>query len=495
MTERLRPRIAVADRRRVEMKHLAGRSRIAQGATPRFPAWLRCLDRVHSSARSPDAAVADAAVLLAAGLLARLSVAVVVVLALAVVTAFNVARVYSDRCSLETQGVFWYPASVATPFAIVALSLVALDGHVGAPRMRALAFMALSGLGLLGLRSLTWMAISAARRARLGLRRTLVVGSGATACTVVAKLEVHPEAGLEPCGVLSPDGPSSQGQGIGTGALPADLVPIIRRAAVAHVVLVPEGNHDTGVAECLELCDGLDVSFSMLPPLADLFLHPGLVTQVGGLPLIALGRVARTRPTLPGKRVLDVLVASIVLVFAAPAMLATALAIKVSDRGPLLFRQKRVGKDGQVFSMLKFRSMVVGAERMVIDLTAHNVTDGLLFKMENDPRVTRVGRIIRRLSLDELPQLWNVIRGEMSLVGPRPLPVDPDDFGTLDGKRHAVLPGITGYWQLAGGTGLSYAEMVKLDLVYIKNWSLWLDIRLLIRTLPALFNRHLYGPC
>jgi lipopolysaccharide/colanic/teichoic acid biosynthesis glycosyltransferase len=129
---------------------------------------------------------------------------------------------------------------------------------------------------------------------------------------------------------------------------------------------------------------------------------------------------------------------------------------------------------------------------MVIDLTDHNVTDGLLFKMENDPRVTAVGRIIRRLSIDELPQLFNVVRGEMSLVGPRPLPVDPDDFGALDGKRHSVPPGITGYWQVSGGPDLAYQEMVKLDLSYIQNWSLWLDLRLLARTVPALLHRH--GP-
>ena len=134
-----------------------------------------------------------------------------------------------------------------------------------------------------------------------------------------------------------------------------------------------------------------------------------------------------------------------------------------------------------------------GSDRLTVDLRDRNVTDGLLFKVRDDPRVTRVGRLIRRTSIDELPQLWNVIRGEMSLVGPRPLPVSPTEFGPIDNERHRMPPGITGYWQLAGGPGLTYQEMVKLDLAYIQNWSLWLDVRLLLRTIPALVYRH--GPC
>ena len=201
------------------------------------------------------------------------------------------------------------------------------------------------------------------------------------------------------------------------------------------------------------------------------------------------------------KRALDVAVAAVMLVLllplllllTLPVMLVTALAIKLGDGGPVLYRQRRVGQGGREFFMFKFRSMVVDADRMVDELADLNLTDGLLFKVAHDPRVTPVGRLIRRTSIDELPQLLNVLRGEMSVVGPRPLPVDPDDFGTLDGKRHSVPPGITGYWQIAGGTGLTYQEMVKLDLSYIQNWSLWVDLRLLARTVPALLTRHRHG--
>jgi exopolysaccharide biosynthesis polyprenyl glycosylphosphotransferase len=345
---------------------------------------------------------------------------------------------------------------------------------------------------LAALRSMTWLLIVASRRSGSALHPALVVGAGTTARVVADKLREYPEAGLRPVGTLCHDGMRDQGSGVGLGALPADLPVLIRHAAIEHVVLVPEGNSDTGIAACLDLCDGLDVDFSLLPPLSELYLHPTLVAQVGGLPLIPLGRAARTARALPAKRLFDVLGASLLLLFSAPVMLATALAIRLDDGGPVLYRQRRVGRGGRVFGMLKFRSMVVGADRLVIDLRDQNVTDGLLFKLADDPRVTRVGRHIRRLSIDELPQLLNVLRGEMSLVGPRPLPVEPDAFGALDGKRHSVPPGITGYWQIAGGNDLTYAEMVKLDLSYIQNWSLWLDVLLLFRTLPALLHRR--GP-
>jgi lipopolysaccharide/colanic/teichoic acid biosynthesis glycosyltransferase len=208
--------------------------------------------------------------------------------------------------------------------------------------------------------------------------------------------------------------------------------------------------------------------------------------------LISLGRIAQQRATLPGKRLFDICMSLVLLILASPLIALTALSIKVFDRGPILYRQRRVGRDGEVFELLKFRSMVVGAERLIVDLRDRNANTGLLFKVYDDPRITRLGRTIRRLSIDELPQLWNVLRGEMSLVGPRPLAVEPQDFGPIENKRHSVPPGITGYWQIAGCNDLTYEEMIKLDLAYIQNRSLLLDIWLLLRTPAALVHRR--GP-
>jgi len=468
--------------------------RLARRAGP-FPLWLRVVDSIHASVWSGAAVLADLMVFTIAGLLVHVPVAHVAAAAVLFLVAFNVARVYADKSTLETQGVLWYPARVATPFAFGAVVMVASAGAVDDRIATALQFAIAAGAGLLVMHALSWLVVSTCRRRGVGQRPALIVGHGATTRVVADKLRAYPEVGLDPVGILSTDGARFPGDGAGLGALPADLPDVIRSSAISHVVLVPEGNHDVGIAECMELCDGLGVQLSMLPPLADLFLHPGLVTQVGGLPLISLGRVARTRSALPGKRAFDIVVGSALTLLTLPVMVIAAIAVKLCDGGPLFFRRARVCQGGETFEFLKFRSMIPGADQLVVDLVDLSVTDGLLFKVKDDPRITRVGRALRRLSIDELPQLLNVLQGDMSLVGPRPLAVDPGAFGALDGKRHSVPPGITGYWQIAGGNGLTYQEMVKLDLAYIQNWSLWLDIRLLARTVPAVFSRHRREPC
>jgi lipopolysaccharide/colanic/teichoic acid biosynthesis glycosyltransferase len=207
-------------------------------------------------------------------------------------------------------------------------------------------------------------------------------------------------------------------------------------------------------------------------------------------PFSLLDRIEQGLKAQPGKRAFDLMVAPLLLLLITPLLIVTAFAIKIFDGGPILYRQRRVGRDGVPFEMLKFRSMVVGADRLIIELRDRNIGTGLLFKVHSDPRVTKLGRIIRRLSIDELPQLWNVIRGQMSLVGPRPLPAKAEDFDQVQGQRHMVRPGITGYWQIARQSRFSYEEMVKLDLAYVSKWSLVLDISLLLRTMPALVRRR-----
>jgi lipopolysaccharide/colanic/teichoic acid biosynthesis glycosyltransferase len=171
-------------------------------------------------------------------------------------------------------------------------------------------------------------------------------------------------------------------------------------------------------------------------------------------------------------------------------MAAIALAIRLDSPGPVLFRQQRIGRGGQPFRLLKFRTMVVDAEAKQAELLAHS-RDPNWVDLEHDPRVTRVGRLLRLSSLDELPQLWNVARGEMSLVGPRPL--IPSEDGLLEGWRRSrvdLTPGLTGLWQVLGRTRIPFEEMVKLDYLYVTNWSLWTDVRLILRTVPAVVLRR-----
>jgi lipopolysaccharide/colanic/teichoic acid biosynthesis glycosyltransferase len=189
------------------------------------------------------------------------------------------------------------------------------------------------------------------------------------------------------------------------------------------------------------------------------------------------------------KRGFDLLVSALVLVIGLPLWLGIAAAVKLSSRGPVLFRDRRVGLGEREFGMLKFRTMRADAAGQQAELEASNEADGPLFKIREDPRVTTIGAILRRLSLDEIPQLWNVLRGEMSLVGPRPLPLR--DYERLEGwhrKRYLVLPGVTGLWQISGRSNLGFDDLVRLDFFYLENWSIWLDISILAKTIPAVLG-------
>jgi exopolysaccharide biosynthesis polyprenyl glycosylphosphotransferase len=204
--------------------------------------------------------------------------------------------------------------------------------------------------------------------------------------------------------------------------------------------------------------------------------------------------VIRTKLVRSLKRALDVTVSSAAIIGTSPIMGATALLIKLDSPGPILFRQVRVGKDGEHFFCYKFRSMYIDAERRKAELMVKNEADGPVFKMKNDPRITRIGRVIRKLSIDELPQLFNVLKGEMSLVGPRPaIPAEVAKY-TFEqlGRLHAI-PGITGLQQVSGRSNLDFKRWVELDLEYISEQSIWKDIEILIKTIPAvLFSKGAY---
>jgi exopolysaccharide biosynthesis polyprenyl glycosylphosphotransferase len=191
------------------------------------------------------------------------------------------------------------------------------------------------------------------------------------------------------------------------------------------------------------------------------------------------------------KRTFDLAVSLVVVTIGLPLWFASALAIKLTSPGPVLYRDRRVGLRQQEFTMLKFRTMVAGAAEQQAALESSNEADGPLFKIRDDPRITRVGALLRRLSIDEVPQVLNVLRGEMSLVGPRPLRIR--DYRRLEDwhrKRDLVLPGMTGLWQISGRSSLGFDDLVRLDFYYIENWSLWLDISILAKTVPAVLTRR-----
>ena len=271
----------------------------------------------------------------------------------------------------------------------------------------------------------------------------------------------------------------------------AQLEQLVPAYAVDELVIALPANRREQVSRIIARGFRRHVTVKVLPGLHELLPQRFDVHEVGGRSYIGFAPVA---PVSWLKRTSDLVLTSFAVVALSPVLLAVAVAIKLDSAGPIFYRQQRVGKDGRRFWMLKFRSMCLDADARLAELRARNEASGPLFKMRQDPRVTRVGRFIRRWSLDELPQLFNVLRGEMSLVGPRPpLPSEVEQYEDWQHGRLRAVPGLTGLWQVSGRSEVPFHDMVRLDLHYIRNWSLGLDLEILMRTIPAvLTNRGAY---
>ncbi len=275
-----------------------------------------------------------------------------------------------------------------------------------------------------------------------------------------------------------------------TGPVP-DLRDAVNQLRAHRLVIAPDSrSSDAETFNLVRAAKWIGVRVSLFPSILTAVGGCAVFDDLDGLPLLGVPRFGLSRSSTALKRAFDLVVATVSLIFAWPLMLLIATAIRVDSPGPALFRQLRVGRDGRHFQIIKFRSMVVGAEAWKKDLLALNEASDGLFKIADDPRITRVGRLLRRTHLDELPQLLNVIRGEMSLVGPRPLVVEEDALFTgEDRHRLRLTPGITGPWQIRGPMTTPLSAMAKLDYMYISNWSMWKDVDILLRTGLRMFDR------
>jgi exopolysaccharide biosynthesis polyprenyl glycosylphosphotransferase len=266
---------------------------------------------------------------------------------------------------------------------------------------------------------------------------------------------------------------------------------MITRHSVERVIIAPDSHDPEEILEVIRLVKALGVKVSVLPRLLEVVGSSSTFDEVGGITLLGVRQYGLSKSSQFLKRTMDLVASAAGLLLLAPLLLLLGLAVKLDSRGPMFFRQPRVGRKGDRFDMFKFRSMVPDAERIKAQLREQNEAEGGLFKISRDPRVTRVGRFLRHTSLDELPQLLNVLRGEMSLVGPRPLV--PDEDLLIEGwqrRRLAVKPGMTGLWQIFGSARIPMDEMVKIDYLYGANWSIWLDVKILIRTVPYVLHRR-----
>jgi exopolysaccharide biosynthesis polyprenyl glycosylphosphotransferase len=413
-----------------------------------------------------------------------------------IIVAWFVALVVKGGYSLRSFGAGPHEFRAVSLASFTTAGAVGLACYLGQlPLSRgfvALTFLIGTPLLLVERYALRRLAHGLRRNGRL-MHRVVAVGGPSGISEVVDALRRSRYVGYEVVGACLPDGIAVEPQRFD--------VPILGRVADtrrlcqsmgADTVLVTRGAYDSAeelrrIAWDLE---GSSIDLVVVPSVTDVAGPRIRMRPVAGLPLLHLEQPQAGKAGGLPKRVFDVVVASVALAALSPALAMVALLVRLQDGGPVLFRQARVGRGGTAFDMLKFRSMTLDAEERLEQLRDLNESDGVLFKIKEDPRITRVGVFLRRYSIDELPQLINVLRGEMSLVGPRPpLPSEVDQYADHVHRRLLVRPGLTGLWQVSGRSSLSWDESVRLDLFYVDNWSLFTDLLILARTARAVLGK------
>ncbi len=320
--------------------------------------------------------------------------------------------------------------------------------------------------------------------------RVLVVGDAAAATLVKRKLAEDPRLGATVVGRVSarPDRAEPPDKLLGTID---ELAAVLEQHRVERVIVAPRHEDGEDVVDTVRLATACGVRVAVLPRMLEVVGTSVEFDDLGGQVLLGVRGFGLSPSSRLLKRVFDIVVGVGLIFVLTPTLVLIALAVKLSSPGGVLYRQTRVGRHGNEFWLLKFRTMVSDADERKQELLERNEAPAPLFKIADDPRITRVGRLLRRLSLDELPQLFNVLTGDMSLVGPRPLVVDEDRlFSGWQRRRHHVAPGMTGPWQILGSSRVPMSDMVKIDYLYCANWSLWLDAKILARTIPYVLSRR-----
>jgi exopolysaccharide biosynthesis polyprenyl glycosylphosphotransferase len=331
-----------------------------------------------------------------------------------------------------------------------------------------------------------WAARTLARRATAA-ERCLFIGDARSYDRLRAKLE-SPSVKVDLVGRMNLQRTGRKGE---RATHIAELRELIRWTRAHRLIIEPQVLPPEEMLDFVRAAKSVGVRVSLLPRVLDVVGSSIVFDQLDGLTLLGVRRFGLSRSSALVKRTFDLVGGSLIMLAAGPAMALIALLVKLDTRGPVLFRQTRIGRDGKPFRICKFRTMVVDAEAQKAQLRGANEVTGGLFKIADDPRITRVGRILRKTSLDELPQLLNVMTGDMSLVGPRPLVTDEDaQIKGWDRRRLHLTPGMTGHWQIAGSARVPMHEMVKIDYLYVAGWSLWSDLKLLARTIPYVIARR-----
>lgn len=412
-------------------------------------------------------------------------------LVLAVWTFLLVTReAYTSRRTVSLRREAWEMAQVVAMGTLTLAAagwLLRLD-FVSRPFL--LLFAALDLVFLVGERLGVRLLARSVRRRGLNYRTVLLVGLNPRSAEVARLIADHPHWGLKVLGFVAANGDAVKAYaGFPVLGRLDELESILRQEVVDEVLFLVARRQLADLEDALLLCSELGIRARVVLHFPHLKARL-LLEELEGIPLLTF----TTTPAAPFpmflKRLLDILVSAVLLVVLAPLMLLIALAIRLTSRGPVLFRQTRCGLNGRRFTLLKFRTMVPGAERRLEEVAHLNEVEGPAFKSRRDPRVTPVGRLLRRLSLDELPQLLNVLKGDMSLVGPRPpIPEEVERYQRWQRRRLSMKPGLTGLWQVSGRAAIDdFDRWIELDLAYIDHWSLGLDLKILLKTLPAVLT-------
>jgi exopolysaccharide biosynthesis polyprenyl glycosylphosphotransferase len=394
-------------------------------------------------------------------------------------TETALAAVWKVTCIVGIGSVVLFAAVFATRSLDVSRSFVLI--------FAALDFAALAAARLVA----AWVRHYARRR---GHDRIFVViaGTGGMARAHAAQLGSHPEWGVEVVGFLSerPGVRVDQVEGGWVLGSIDDLARIVGERVVDEVHFAVSRRTLERLDGPLSLCDEQGIGVRIVLNQLQRLNSQVYLDRVGGVPVLTLSSSPQDPVSLILKRAMDIAVSLVALIAALPLFILPAMIlIKWTSPGPVVFRQKRVGRNGRLFTLYKLRTMHVDAEKMKDSLQAQNEVDGPAFKIRNDPRVTPVGAVLRKLSIDELPQLWNVLRGDMSLVGPRPpLPAEVERYERWQRRRLSMRPGITCIWQVSGRSDVAFHRWMEMDLEYIDNWSLGLDLKILLQTIPSVFT-------
>lgn len=349
-------------------------------------------------------------------------------------------------------------------------------------------FIILSFVFILAEKTAVFFTSRYVRQRGYNFRRILVVGKGSRAAGFIDRINQHPEWGIRIMGVVDdePDRKVENNKTMNFVGNLDDLPQILHKYAIDEVVFLVPRLRLNHLNEAVTICETEGVKATIALDLFNMRIARTRPTELDGLPLLTFETVGAKEWELFIKRAIDLIFSGLAIIILFPLMLIAGILIKVTSRGPVFYIQKRLGLNGRKFDLYKFRTMYKDADKKLSELKELNEVDGPVFKIKKDPRITPIGKILRKFSIDELPQLFNVFVGHMSLVGPRPpIPEEVDQYKGWQRRRLSMRPGITCLWQIRGRNKLSFKEWMKLDLEYLDNWSLWLDIKILIKTIPV----------